>query len=399
MIARGTALSALLPAMAFGLAAGLMLVMPDVALTASLRGVAVWWDVLFPALFPFFVLSELMLGFGVVHLFGQLLDPLMRPLFRLSGMGGFVLAMGFVSGYPVGARMTSQLLEQRLIDRDQAERLVIMTTTADPLFLIGAVSVGFFGTAAVAPTLAVAHYAGAMLVGLLYRFAREKKNGRSPAKRPQAQGAERNSFGKAAGGAKDGNAKGPAPGGTSGTGPPDAERRRQAGRLPQAGRLRQAVEAMHEARLADGRPVGLLLHDAIRSSLKLIIVVGGLVVFFSAIMELLLHSGLLLWLQDAFRFVLHQAGLPGGLSPALTQGTFEVTLGARASATAAPTAPLPDRLAVAAFVLSWAGLSVHAQVAGLMSRTAWRYGPFVRARLVHAAVSAWLAYALWPLLG
>ena len=134
---------------------GLALGMPNIALEASIRGVQVWWDVLFPALFPFFVLSELLLGFGVVHFAGTLLDPLMRPLFRLPGIGGFVVAMGFVSGYPVGARLTARLMEQKSVTRVQGERLVEITTTSDPIFLIGAVSVGFFGQPQAVPILAV----------------------------------------------------------------------------------------------------------------------------------------------------------------------------------------------------------------------------------------------------
>lgn len=57
----------------------LMLLHPEASLAAALRGLAIWWDVLFPSLFPFFVISEIMLGLGIVHLFGALLDPLMRP--------------------------------------------------------------------------------------------------------------------------------------------------------------------------------------------------------------------------------------------------------------------------------------------------------------------------------
>lgn len=90
----------------------LMLIHPSSSLDAALRGLAVWWDVLFPSLFPFFVISEIMLGFGIVHLFGALLDPLMRPLFNIPGSGGFVAAMGYVSGYPVGAKLTAKLREQ-----------------------------------------------------------------------------------------------------------------------------------------------------------------------------------------------------------------------------------------------------------------------------------------------
>ncbi len=40
----------------------------------------------------------MILSFGIVHFFGTLLDPLMRPLFRVPGIGGFVMAMGFASG-------------------------------------------------------------------------------------------------------------------------------------------------------------------------------------------------------------------------------------------------------------------------------------------------------------
>ena len=61
----------------------MLLAYPNAVIGASMRGILIWWDVLFPSLFPFLVLAELMLGFGIVHFFGSLLDPLMRPLFRL----------------------------------------------------------------------------------------------------------------------------------------------------------------------------------------------------------------------------------------------------------------------------------------------------------------------------
>ncbi|HEY8530581.1 MAG TPA: nucleoside recognition domain-containing protein [Paenibacillaceae bacterium] len=375
MTARQIGKLALLPAAAFGVA-GLALAMPSAALEASLRGVAIWWDVLFPALFPFFVLSELMLGFGVVHFAGTLLDPLMRSLFRIPGLGGFVLAMGFVSGYPVGARMTSRLMEQRLLDREQGERLVVMTTTADPLFLIGAVCVGFFGIKEAAPLLVCAHYGGALLIGL-------------PVRHWIGHGTRRRNRQRA--GMSDTK-----PGRLSGerSGNPTVASRASFG----IGRLKEAVRAMHQARLEDGRPAGVMLADALRSSIRLMIVVGGLVVFFSSALSLLLESGLLRWLQDRTGEALQALGLSGALASALTQGALEVTLGAKAAASDA-SVPLADRLAAAAFVLSWAGFSVHAQVAGLMSRTEWRYAPFVRARLLHAVVSSLLVYALWPFLG
>lgn len=332
---------------------------PEALLPAALRGVAVWWDVLFPALFPFFVVSELLLGFGIVHLAGKLLDPLMRPLFRLPGAGGFVVAMGFASGYPVGARLTSRLMDQGLINREQGQRLVAITTTSDPIFLIGAVCIGFFRNSAIIPVLAAAHYGSAMLLGLIERL-------RAP--RPED----------------------------------DLAVTGRTRSICSGGLWRDALRAMHAARLADGRPFAVLLQQAIASSLGLMIVVGGLVVFFCVSLELMLTSGLLLPFKAAAGELLRLCGMPSGLSSSFVQGVFEVTLGARSaseSANGSSVLPLADRVAAAAFVLSWAGLSVHAQVAGLMGHTGWRYLPFARARFVHGAMAVALTYLLWPFFG
>lgn len=341
----------------------LMLVHPAGSLDAALRGLAVWWDVLFPSLFPFFVISEIMLGFGIVHLFGALLDPLMRPLFNIPGSGGFVAAMGYVSGYPVGAKLTAKLREQKMISRVEGERLVAFTTSSDPIFLLGAVSVGFFHDASLGLVLALAHYGGGLIVGLLMSF-----HGRGG---PAADGD---------------NAEAPGADSSGSSKTPEEQGH---------GRLRTALHAMAEARRSDGRTLGELLKSAITSSLQLIIVVGGLVVFFNVLMELLARAGVMSALFSATGRLLSLAGFPPELSRALVSGLFEVTLGARSAGEAAGGIPLQFKAAAAAFILSWGGLSVHAQVASILNGTGLRYLPFMLARLVHALLAAVLLLLLW----
>ncbi|EFM11769.1 sporulation integral membrane protein YlbJ [Paenibacillus curdlanolyticus YK9] len=329
----------------------LLMLFPSEALHASSRGLIVWWEVLFPALFPFLVLSELMLGFGIVHFLGKLLDPLMRPLFRLPGAGGFVVAMGYISGYPVGAKLTAQLREQKLVTRAEGERLVAFTTTSDPIFLIGAVSVGFFHNVAIAPLLAAAHYCSGLIVGILMRFHDRSDPGT------------------------------PSPG------------------LPSQmeSRMKSAFLAMHAAREQDGRAFGKLLQDAIQSSIRLMIVIGGLVVFFSTIMEMLNQSALLHLLSNMLNSLFNLIGLPKQLTDAVVFGLFEVTLGARAAGEAGT--GLLYQAAIAVWVLSWAGLSVHAQIASLLSQSDMRYRPFLLARALHSLLAVALVFALWDWLG
>lgn len=336
----------------------LMLLFPQQALTASLRGLAIWWEVLFPALFPFFVISELMLGFGVVHFFGKILDPLMRPIFRIPGIGGFVVTLGYISGYPVGARLTAQLYEQGLLNQREGERLVAFTTSSDPIFLIGAVSIGFFGQANLALVLAAAHYIGALIVGILMRFHNVSAEELLPRESVATKGV--------------------------------VSRYKQSV-------LHQALLAMHEARLLDGRSLAVIFHQAINSALRLMIVVGGLVVFFSVVLQLLSDAQLLSTLIIALKQLFQWLGISPLVAEALIPGIFEVTLGAQQASLTALS--LQHQAAIAVAILSWGGLSVHAQVASLLSQTSIRYAPFLVARLLHSIIAVILLYLLWDWLG
>jgi sporulation integral membrane protein YlbJ len=326
---------------------------PNQTMNAALRGISIWWDVLFPALLPFFIIAELLLGFGLVHLIGRLFDPMMRPLFRVPGYGGFVMAMGFASGYPIGARLTSQLWEERLITRDEGERLVAFTSTSDPIFLIGAVCVGFFHDPSLAIVLAAAHYGGGILVGLCMRFHGEPSSIQTINDTPRKRSISSQSF------------------------------------------LSQAINAMHEARMADGRPLGKLLQDAVQTALKLVFIIGALVVFISVLLELLTITGVLYAMNLIAGVVLGWFRLPPELTTALVDGLFEVTLGAKAAGAASGNISLVHQVAIAAFVLSWAGLSVHAQIISLLTRTNLRYTPFLFARFLHGVISILLIYFLW----
>jgi sporulation integral membrane protein YlbJ len=326
----------------------LMPLYPQKSLASAIQGISIWWEVLFPALFPFFVISELLLGLGLVHFIGGLFDPMMRPIFRIPGYGGFVMAMGFAAGYPVSARLTSQLCEQKLIDRDEAERLVAFTTTSDPIFLIGAVAVGFFHNPSLAGVLAFSHYGGGLVLGLLMRF-HGKAHPDTQTQSPKLHGSL----------------------------------------------IKRAFIAMHQARIHDSRSIGIMLQQAIQTSLKLVFVIGGLVVFVSVLIEQLSLIGIMDICYHLVAFLLQPIHMPIQLSPALVNGIFEVTLGSKAAGASTTSIPLIHKVAIASFILSWGGLCVHAQIISLLTQTNVRYTPFVIARLLHGVIAMILVYLLW----
>ena len=153
------------------LAAGAALVLfPTQSMDAARQGMQLCANVIVPSLFPFFVLSALVVELGMVEYLGRAVERLMWPLFRVSGAGASALVRGFVGGYPVGACTAIRLYEKGLVSRTQAQRLLAFCNNSGPAFILGVVGAGVFGDGKIGVLLYLVHMAASLCVGLLFRF-------------------------------------------------------------------------------------------------------------------------------------------------------------------------------------------------------------------------------------
>jgi sporulation integral membrane protein YlbJ len=315
---------------------------PKDAFDSAIMGLNLWWNVVFPALLPFFILSEILMGLGVVHFIGVLLEPLMRPLFNVPGVGAFALSMGLASGYPMDAVITCKFRKNQLCSAVEAERLLSFTNTADPLFMFGAVAVGMFGMPELGAIIAIAHYLSSFLVGIIFRF-----HGRS--RDTKIQSDEIN---------KQGNI------------------------------ILRALRALYTARQEDKRSLSQLLGDSVKASMNTILLVGGFIILFSVFLRIVSIVGLTQCLSTAFAAFLNTIGFCPTLALSLVSGFFEIDLGAMAASQA--DAPLLQKVAITSAIIAWSGLSVHGQVASIVIESGIRMGPYMAARLLHAVLAALL---------
>ena len=95
------------------------------------------------------------------------------------------VALGFIGGYPVGARTAIALYENGQCSRAEAERLLAFCNNSGPAFILGVVGTGVFGSGAAGLLLYLAHVAASLLVGVLFRFYRYREPPR-PSRRPEA---------------------------------------------------------------------------------------------------------------------------------------------------------------------------------------------------------------------
>ena len=130
---------------------------PEQSMEAMRDGLRLCGNVILPSLFPFFVLSSLVVELGMSRYLGKLLEPVMAPLFRVNGNCAAALALGFIGGYPVGARTAIQIYENGQCTRTEAERMLAFCNNSGPAFILGVVGAGVFGSGTAGLLLYLAH--------------------------------------------------------------------------------------------------------------------------------------------------------------------------------------------------------------------------------------------------
>ena len=120
-----------------------LMLYPQESMQAARDGLTLCGNVIIPSLFPFFVLSSLVVELGLAGYLGRMLEGVMRPLFNVSGVCASAFALGFVGGYPVGARTAIDLYQKGMCTRTEAERLLAFCNNSGPAFILGVVGAVF----------------------------------------------------------------------------------------------------------------------------------------------------------------------------------------------------------------------------------------------------------------
>ncbi len=137
-------------------------------LLAAKNAIDIWKNNIFPSLFPFLIISHIMIDFGFIELFKEILKPLMS-FFKLNPNSSFILAMSLISGSPSNAKYIKELYNKNLISKEEAEKTLTFTYFSSPLFIIGTVGILYLNNIKIAILILGVHIFSNLVVVFLFR--------------------------------------------------------------------------------------------------------------------------------------------------------------------------------------------------------------------------------------
>lgn len=128
-----------------------------------------------PSLFPFMIVSQFILKSGICDVLGNVFHKFTVKAFHLPGVATGVILMSLIGGFPVGAKMTNDLLWDGKITKNEAQRLNLFCINAGPAFIIGTVGTMFLSSRKAGIILYVSTCTASLIIGLLTAVLSDKR--------------------------------------------------------------------------------------------------------------------------------------------------------------------------------------------------------------------------------
>lgn len=308
---------------------------PSISLNSAKNGLFLWFNILLPSLLPFFILSELFITSGLVNHFGKLLGPIMKHIFNISGEGSFPLIMSFVSGYPLGAKLTSRLRSLNIISKPEGDRLITLASTSGPSYILGSVLIGMLSINNLKGLMIIPHYLGAITVGLVFSCSSRRNSLKLKYERvPSKNASYSNNHNTAS--------------------------------------------------------LSSLISDSVKDSVNSILVIGGFVIIYNVIIDILLSSKLI------YSFIIDISNL-FSINPELLNGIFagfiELTTGCHRISSM--DIHMLNKFLILNFLIGFGGLSILSQAISFITQTDISIKKYLVSKVLHGFISTIYTYILY----
>lgn len=118
----------------FLLLAGCILTNSSLSLSYASLGLELWLQKMIPSLFPFMILSGIMVRLNLTEKIAMAAYPLVNRIYRIRKNACYCMLLGFLCGFPMGAKVTGELFERGQLTHREAEYLLAFCNNIGPVY-------------------------------------------------------------------------------------------------------------------------------------------------------------------------------------------------------------------------------------------------------------------------
>lgn len=151
-----------------------LIIFPKSSIDSILNGVDLFLKSVFPTLFPFLILTNILINYGGINIFGKIFGKILSRPLRISQNSVFPLLISFICGYPLGTKYLNDIYTKKLIGENEFIRMVNIASNASPLFLIGTVGASMLQDKTLGYILLIGNYLSCIIISFIIPYRKDE---------------------------------------------------------------------------------------------------------------------------------------------------------------------------------------------------------------------------------
>lgn len=147
---------------------GCILTHSQLSLSYAAMGLNLWFEKMIPTLLPFMILSGIMVRMKLTDKVSMIIYPIVKPIYKVRKNVCYAMLMGFLCGFPMGAKVVADLYDRQMVHKREAEFLLAFCNNIGPVYFCSFV-LPLLGRKRVLPYL-FGMYGIPLLYGLMLRY-------------------------------------------------------------------------------------------------------------------------------------------------------------------------------------------------------------------------------------
>ena len=128
-----------------------------------------WVNNLIPSLFPFFILTDILISYNFANYLPKFFINFFKNLFHIKKEAVLIFFLSMISGFPSNAKNTKKLYDMKILNKKEAEHILIFSHFSNPIFILATVSVFFFNKPNLGIIILLSHYISNLILGIIIR--------------------------------------------------------------------------------------------------------------------------------------------------------------------------------------------------------------------------------------
>ena len=124
---------------------------------------------LFPSIFTFLLISNIVMEYNFIDKFNILFKPLMNKLFKVNEHCSFIFIMSMISGSPSSAKYIKYIYEKKLINDYDVIKCLNFCQFVNPIFIIGTIGELLLKNRKLSFIILISHYLSNIIMGIINR--------------------------------------------------------------------------------------------------------------------------------------------------------------------------------------------------------------------------------------